>query len=298
MADFTQTLQELPASGLIPIVLIVVLGIFLWAAGKRILRGGFAALGLIIGGMLGWLVGDMLNLGAGAWIAAVVGALVLACIAALAFRFAIAAVMAVILGIAAPLCALTVAEVQAARAGRSLHDGEVHNLATDKIVEWWEKPGVADAREQISDQIKSMSDALSSTAESAKTAPVLPEEAKVHIEEIRRFSQRMIDAIEEKWSQTPESLRPTLIVSAVCGGILGLILGAIASSLSAVVITALGGSLLWLSGLQILALRLSVPDGPWMPATGTSWLIVWLITSAIGFGIQWTFRKRRADKAA
>jgi hypothetical protein len=80
--------------------------------------------------------------------------------------------------------------------------------------------------------------------------------------------------------------------------LLGLVVGAVASTLSAAAITAVGGSLLWLCGVQVLAIRIGVPEGPWLPSSGSAWLIVWLITSILGVVIQWTFRKRPADKAA
>ena len=297
MNDFTQTLQDLPVTGLIPVVLLIGLGLGLWAAGRKILRVAFAALGLIVGGCAGWLMGDAMNLGVWTWGTAAIGACVLACVSLLAFRMAVAVAMAVIFAIAAPLGVIAVAEIQAKRAGTTLAEAEVRNPVTDEITNWMEKHDDPQARQQVGDALKSASESARQGIDRAKAALSESLEGKTdaHIEQIERFSVRIRDAIRAKWDSTPPSLRPTLTVSMIAGGLLGLILGGLVHTLSAAAITALGGSLLWLCGLQVLAVRLGA-DGPWMPTSGTTWLALWLITSAAGVVIQWTFRKRKADK--
>lgn len=284
MSDFSQTLHDLPWSGLIPVVLLVILGLMLWAAGRRILRPGFAIVGLLVGGLAGWLIGDSINMGLSPWLTAGIAGVVLAGALTLAYRVAVACAMAVIFAVAAPLSVITIAEIQAG--GRPLSDGQTHNPFTDKVDEL-----TARTRAQVAD-------AISKKAISAKNtvSEKLSDRGKEHAEQIQQYSERLIDTGKQEWEKTPQSLRRTVAFSAVIGCVIGLFLGFLGTSFSAAAVTALGGSLLWLSGLRVLATRIGVPDGPWLPASGMACLGVWLITAAIGLGIQWTFRSKPADK--
>ena len=73
-----------------------------------------------------------------------------------------------------------------------------------------------------------------------------------------------------------------------------------ARAFSAAVVTAFGGSLVWLTCAWMLATRLGLPDGPWLPGTSASWLTLWMFASVIGLCIQWqwTSPPKRADKSA
>src|SRR5262245_50317949 len=84
MKDLTQMFQELPWSGLIPVILVVLMGLLLWAGGRKALRAGFAIIGLLVGGLCGLVLGDSIDTGFSPWIVAGVLGGVTALIAALA----------------------------------------------------------------------------------------------------------------------------------------------------------------------------------------------------------------------
>ena len=84
----------------------------------------------------------------------------------------------------------------------------------------------------------------------------------------------------------------------VDGRLAGVLVGTLAGALRAKVVTAFGGSLLWLSCAGVLVAATDLPEGPWLPATPVAWLALWVITAVIGLAIQWTFRPKRADKPA
>jgi hypothetical protein len=116
MEELTQTILKLPTTGLIPVVLLLLVGLVLWAAGRRVLRTGFAAAGLVLGGVLGWAAGSLDVVGAmnvPAWVFAAVAAVVAALIFAAAYRLVLAAVIALLLAALAPLSVWTAAELGA-----------------------------------------------------------------------------------------------------------------------------------------------------------------------------------------
>lgn len=297
MNDFSSAIQSLPATGLIPLGILMITGILLWAAGRRILRFAFAVIGLLIGGLTGWLLGEAMNLGTVSWATAAAGAFVAACVAALALRFAVTLGMIVVFAVLAPLAVVTVLELRVSLAGKSLSDVQVSNPISDEITRWLQQHDDAALREEAGSAIESLGQSAREQYGRAKTAldGTFEGEANHTIDHVEQFGSKMVEAVRAKWDATPPSLRPTLLVSCVIGGLTGFLAGVVAFKISAAAITSLGGSLLWLAGVQILAMRLELPDGPWMPTSSTAWLTVWLITSALGVVIQWMFRKRTAD---
>jgi hypothetical protein len=306
MSEFSQIIRDLPVSGVIPVFLLVVLGLLLWAAGRRMLRFAVAAAGLVCGSLLGLLAGEATGMAYAAWIGSVIGALAMAGAALLAFRAAVAMIMAVVFAIASPLCVIAIAEIQAKRAGVSVRDGEIHNPITDKATQWWDRVEQTEAGEQTRLAIKSATDATKKKLDASlqRARDALSESVGTQVAdqlaEVQRFTARLVAAIKSQWDQAPESMRPTLIFAALLGAVVGLFVGFFAHSFSAAAVTACAGSLLWLGAARVLAVRLGIPEGPWMPASGTAWLSVWLITALLGLGIQWSFRRRKvtsADKA-
>jgi hypothetical protein len=296
MNDFTQTLKDLPWMGLIPVILIVVMGLLLWAAGRRVFRAGFAVVGLVVGGCIGLVIGETVGVGFPSWILGVIGGVVLACIAALAYRVAVAGLMMMVFAVASPMCVIASLELQARRAGVSVSQGDVHNPVADPIDQWLSNPERHGFREDTAAATRSTNDSISGALQRARNAPGLSEQTREGIGVVQEFGQRLIDALRTKWDGMPQKARPTLVLSSVVGGVVGLLLGVIAPTFSAALITALGGSLLWLTGLRVLLVRLGVPEGPWMPASGLAWVGTWLITTLVGLGIQWTLKPKPADK--
>jgi hypothetical protein len=293
MTDLQQTIHDLPLAGLVPVLLLVVTGMLLWVAGRKLLRAGFAAVGFIVGGALGWFGGESLRLSVSPWILALVGAVVLSVLSAVAFKLAVMWTLAIVLGILAPLGVIVVHEQQAKHGNASLEN------AGEKAAEWFDKQVDGPSREKAGEI------AAAASAQAKEKVDEFVEKigeqssggaAKKGIEQIEHFGSRFADAIKQRWNAAPESLRPMLVISSIVGIVLGLILGFAAPNFSAAAVTSLGGSLLWLTGLRVLLTRIGVPEGPWLPASGGSWMAVWLITAFVGMGIQWTAKRRKADK--
>ncbi len=103
---------SIDAPAVITTLVLAVIGLILWAAGRRILRGSFALIGLAFGGVLGIGVGSAFDLGIPAWTIGIVCGIIVACVAAFAYRGVLAAALALILGTAFPLGVWTALDVQ------------------------------------------------------------------------------------------------------------------------------------------------------------------------------------------
>ena len=291
MGELSQAIQDLPLAGLIPVVLLIIVGIILWAAGRKVLRAGFAAAGLIIGGAVGWVLGNALTWGISPWIAAAVLGIIVACIAALMYRVAVAGALALVFGIAAPMAVVTVAEIQGV--DKSIlqpveTEPEANGPAPREPDEYdrFFDPGHAEGPISL----------LDGADEGEGGGIDLSEEAAEHLQQARSYAEQLLAGLQAWWDETPEKLRPAIIGAAVGGILLGVLFGALAPALSAAVVTAFGGSLLWLSGLRIVVTQIGEPVTNWLPSQATWLLALWLIISLIGVAIQWMFRPKPADK--
>ena len=294
MNDLSHTLHDLPWMGMIPLCLIMIIGLVLWSAGRKLLRAGFALTGLLIGGSIGFLAGQSINAGISPWIVGLIGAVLLAVFLALAYRVAVAVAMSMLLALASPLMVIAMAEVQAQSRGMTLEQGEVSNPIADPISEWFTDPQ-GKAEDQVrSAATQSASESFNQSLDRAKSA--LTDDGRENVETVERYAQRLIDSGKAKWQSTPQKMRPTLILAAVAGALVGLLLGIIGPSFSAAALTSFGGSLLWLSALHVFAIRLGAPDSGWLPRSTFAWMMVWLTATFLGVVIQWTFQRKRADK--
>lgn len=295
MNELSQSIQELPLAGLVPVALAVLVGLLLWAAGRRLVRPGFAAAGLLVGLAIGWIVGENINLGVPPVVPAVVAGVGLAAIAALTYRLAIAGALALVLGIGGPMAVVAVGEFQAADQSDSLGQEPKADSPTDAppgddrdaFDRWLNER----AREHFPGGVPHQD---MSTEELARQLG-LGEHASQHVETVKSWAEAAYAAVRQVWDDTPQHLRPAILGAAATGALLGLLIGALLPGVSASVVTSFGGGLLWLTGARVLAEHLV--DGAMMPATGRGWLVLWIAVSLMGLAIQWMFRPKRADKS-
>ena len=294
MSDLSQTILDAPTASLIPVGLLFVCGLVLWMAGRRVVRPGFAAIGIILGGALGFGVGNAGDLGVDPWVAAGTGAVVMGLIAALAYRFALAAVIGLLFAALAPLSVRTAADfgafdfatpegqqplfVEAQELQEGLGEGDASATEaglSPELTEWLEGVFTVDPAVDLDPQ------------DLPGPLPTLV----ALVGEAGRLAR-------SAWEQSPAALRGSLLAAAVIGAMLGFVVGTAAPVFSASAVSALGGSAICLASAWIMATRLGKGDVGWMPHSATVWTAVWLITATVGTGIQWTFRSKRADNSA
>ena len=329
--DITQAISELPAGGMIPVGLALIAGLLLWAAGRRILRATFIATGFVLGCTVGWLVGELLGLGMQIVVPTLVGGVVFACVAGLASRLVVAVTLALTLGIAAPLATMSLAQLRGSDQDQAAEEqiADPEGVAEapgdqlpDEVAEWLDSfdPDSVDTAPSGDPSVEtppldSPKDSptgfppdflpdlpfdlpLDSATESVEGAVEIPEQAQRYVDHIQQIAKQLKNAVKAKWDATPDSARPSVVASGLGGLLVGMLLGALARAFSAVVVTAFSGSLLWLTCAWTIASNLGAPEGPWMPGSSASWITWWLITSVIGLVVQWTLRRKGADKPA
>ena len=311
---------DLPVAGMLPLVIAAVIGLMMWGAGPRLMKVSVACLGLLSGGVIGWGVTELLpdDMQLPGWALILVVAVATACLAVVAYRLVVTVVLAGLLALLVPLGARALA----------MERPDLFGLDTPALaVERGDEPGPAavvidpDAPTPVSpdapdndvldDWIDSLEETLNATAEDARDDAVATgvddlrdrlglDEATT--DEALSRAGDVVDTVRtravETWDETPDRIRPLLLALAVAAGLAGIMLGALAPTFSTAIVTALGGSLLWMTcGLALLG-QTDLPPVPWLPTTATAGLIWWIAVALIGLIIQWTLRPKPADTSA
>ena len=245
-------------------------GLMLWAAGGNILRPAVGALGLTVGAIAGWMVWQETGIGP-AWAMPLAGALVTACVALLAWHLASGVLLSVLGGLLAGSVAWTA----------------VFLMAPDEIA----APPVADVfgiEHQLLDQANSMEPAVFTPAEASGGS--LAEDL------VRKRSQSLADQVAARselapvraaWSTVPAQERMIILISAAAAALCGLLLAALAQSTAAVLLTAIGGSLMIAGAVPRLAHTLGATDlGLSAPRAAVVAVIVWFVLALLGCAIQ------------
>jgi hypothetical protein len=301
----------LSADKLIPIGLLFVCGLLLWVAGRRVMRTGFAAAGFLVGGLVGWSVGEGADLGVAPWIAGASGAVIVACIATLAFRLAVAAAVGLLLAVLAPMAVWTADERQLVAFG-----GEAEVAQPPLATPGPEGEGLGPAGEETpalpagvqpsdfgSEELEGWLEGIFGAGDEPATGE--PDEVATDDDEegvgdvLRRPIEVIAERFREVWDTSPAALRGSFLAAAAFGAMLGFVIGALAPSLSATLVSSMGGSFLLLTTGLVLAGRVGFGAEAEFLGSVTVWTIAWLVLAVIGLGIQSIFRpkKKGAEEA-
>lgn len=276
-------------TGLIPVAVVFVVGVVMWASGRRVLRTVFAAAGLLVGCVVGLAaseVDQVIATGMPAWTVVLIAAVLLGIVAAAAYRLVLAASIGLLLAGLVPLGVLTASELGAVTIEDEGRITVQQPLAT-AVPDWWDQWLTDGDAPSPYEPVKP----VEPTVADSPGAEDLPSWS----ERVRRVYTATLDLPEQVWERTTGSLRWILLAGAASGAVLGLFLGAAAPAFSASIVTALGGSMLLLGSGCAMALKLRTPE-QWLPATTTQWLLWWMVAAVIGLGLQWIFRTKPADK--
>jgi hypothetical protein len=324
MDHWTESIQSVPFASLVVSMLLVVIGLILWAAGRRVLKPTFAALALIAGAALGWVLGTNMDFGVPAWGYAIIIALLCMCFATLAFRALIATSMALVVALAAPLALWGGTELRGQGTPDSESQGEsalalgggsdssqiaknTDSEPDNDEIDDWLSDRFGDP-EEVSDQTEddpedleaesvNFSDELRSMASKLDLAISIDQQAEQQIVRAGSYARAVSDWGESVWNRTPEDLRFGLTVTSVIGGITGLLLGVLASSFCISIVTSFGGSMLWLGSTVAVAREMEISDDLYNQLPPETWLLGWVGIAIIGLAIQWIFRPAKADNS-
>jgi hypothetical protein len=313
-----------PSASIVAWGLLLLCGLILWAAGRRVLMPVTATLALIGGVLVGYTAGIRIDLGAPAWVIASVGALLCMSVALLAFRAIVAMGMATIFALAAPLAVWGGAELggHTDDTDESLTSflgggGDPDTTAPPDLVtyqepeedfdEWWVRDDSTGADvspinatlppagtpsgarvEEIGDDLRAMSDHLPFN-------PEVNQAVGEGVDHATEYAGQAVSWGESIWQRTPEKLRFGMITAALVGAITGLLIGSVANKTSVSVVTSFGGSLLWIMASLALVRDIGLSADPTAVFGPPLWMGMWIVVAIIGLSIQWTFRPRRAD---
>lgn len=321
MNELADNFQTIPYATLIASLILLLIGLVLWAAGRRVLRPAFGAIAFLGGIGAGWAAGLRIDLGVSLWVTALIVAFLFMCIAILAYRAMIATGMALVLTIIAPLAVWGGAELRGGVPGVQGEPAKVASLGPeaeseqsissplpiieDAIDSWWMRENAPEKNNTTDDDPDShdpaSADPLTGPDPISDLLPINPallgssgdrvEQAAGYVATVSHWSQSM-------WERTPPVLRPGMIIAAIVGALTGFLVGTLASSISVSIVTSFGGSLLWMTSSAVFARELGLSDNLYSMLTAPGWLLIWAMSGIIGLSIQWTYQPRRADKQA
>ncbi len=296
MTELLHSIQSMPLAGVVPAFMLLIAGFVLWLAGRRLLRGAFILVGLLLGALIGLLMDQNGQSGMPGWVAPTLGGVILAVVAAITYRLAAAMMMAIALGIACPICVIAVNDWQVERGRGITAEGDEQIVVSDSITSAIEKhqeeldhakAALQNAKEQVTTRLDELASKYG-----------LQDQAAAGMQQAKSVGTAIADAIVTQWNATPKRLKPTVLLAAMIGTLSGLVLGLVLRKFSDCAVTAMIGAAIWLSAAQVIALRSGAPDGPWFPKSTIAWLGVWLIAAIIGLVVQWARRGGPADKPA
>jgi len=294
--DQGPVLSELPWLLILPLGIAVLAGVVLWVSGGRLIRPALGLVGLLVGSTVGWVAGQAFNLGWATWAVVAVAAVIVGFLASRADRMAVPALLALMLGVAAPTGLMVVLITIDAFSGDEPPGAAPATMAAEDPPA--EDPWIAGAPDYLVDFLEQVRKAAGSPADDgARSKRPLDEVIPERVAEARGEADRIWAAARRAWDKAPQKLAAGLAGSSLVGALVGLIMGVVAPTFSAALVTALIGSALWVRCGGALVTLVGLPGGSLLPRTVPGWLLVWIAASVIGLGIQWMYRAKPADNA-
>lgn len=275
---------SLPWSAHVLFLIMLVAGVVLMLAGGKILRAAFILSGAMLGGAVGYFVPASFQLGFHPAITGVILAIAGVVLGATAFRATVAISLAASMAIIAPLLAFGVLSIFQPVGLEGSGSG---GLSPDEmLLDGVREVGEAEWRAEFSKE----SDETSRTERAARAAA----------EQVGRFVRAAAKEMKYLWDRLPVATRAGVFWAAVLGPLAGFALGMAAPRRAGTLTTALIGSAMVLVAGWWLLLAAGVPIGE-IPIGGPrvhTWavIVLWLVLAATGVGIQWTRKRRPADK--
>jgi len=252
--------------------------------GRKLLKLGFAVLGIVIGGGVGYLAALAAGFAINPFIPAAVTAIIGLLFGWLTFRFAVATSMGMLFTAVAPLIVLPLVmdEQDAGAAYKGALSPEELFLDDVPIVDG-ELPT---ATSKVIESLISTSD-LEEVGEELKDAAG---------KRIRKFAGELFEEAERSWLGIPVRLRVGMVLGGMATFLTGFGLGLLLPKHAAGLLTASVGAGIWLPGLIWLGYAAHLNLGAILPEKPFIWACVWLSLTIIGAFIQWRKRRPRADK--
>jgi hypothetical protein len=294
--DLSASLEHLPPVAHLLAAAGVVIGLVLWAVGRKILRLVFAALGSLAGGGAGFFLlptvaPEVIGGFPSPHVGLIVGGLIGVTLGIVLFRFAVGILLAIGMGVAATLIGAAAVQFQPVTDSEALRrdyealSAPLQMPLPDPTVPEAEPAGEIDPpRERAppaepegppppaadQDQLRSMLKAAEPVAE-----------------RVRLFIQARADEFGEAWGQLSGRQQATVVSAALAGVAAGFILGLLFPAKSSAAATAMVGAAVWMPCLTWLWRAMDAPGAEQLVTLAPAlWLAAWVLAAFLGFAIQ------------
>ncbi|GEM_PF-3929190 len=280
-------LDSLPWSVHGAVAISLIAGLIVWVFGRRLFRPMLVLAALILGAAVGFVAGAAIPHEWSILWPVGVGAVVAGLIAIVAYRFVMALLLALSLGLAAPLGFFTYAELT------GMYEGQPASAISDEDLLL---PELQKQREHL-ERIDRAAETLLERAKNRESAEAESDDQQP------AWRQRLEDTVNfvlktaaQNWSDAPGSQKAMTILFAACGVVGGIVFGVLMPTLSASIVTSLAGSLIILTSGYWLATRSGLSLDSIAPQSAAMTLALWLSVAVIGLFIQLSLGVKKADK--
>lgn len=294
---FEDVLQSMPISLHALAAIALISGGVILIFGRRLLRPGLVLAGLVTGAAIGLVAGSLLPYDWSIWWPIGIGSLVFAGVAIAAYRFVMAALLAVALGVAAPLGFFTYAELT------GLYEGQAGSPISDEELLLPELREPLNRLDQIAKEYAQRLDEISKTG-ALPIGESSTDEGRESVDEPewRERWDAIVEAIgataSDQWNDAPGEQKWITILCGAGGVVSGFVLGALVPGFAGSIATSLAGSLIIVVSGYWLGIRTGLPIENLVPDSAAKWLAVWLALAIIGLAIQFSLGTKKADKTA
>lgn len=269
------------------VALALVAGLVVWVFGRRLFRPMLVLVGAVFGAAVGLVAGVAIPHEWSILWPVGIGAVVAMLVAIMAYRFVMGMLLALSLGLAAPLGFFTYAEMTGMYAGEAASPIPDDELIPDQL---------RDPLKQIGKQIDEQTKRLLERSAKPEDEAAKGQEQPAWRQRLDDTAKFILETASQKWSDAPGAEKLLTVLFAAGGVIGGIIVGVLLPTLSASVVTSLAGSLIILTSGYWLLLRSEMSVDRFLPHSAATSLAWWLGTAVIGLFIQLRLGVKKADK--
>lgn len=272
---------------LVSFTIALVVGVILWGLGVVVLRSAVALGGLVLGALVGWLTWVETGGSFPLWVVLLVFAVVVACVSLLIYRLVLAGLLATILSMASLVTLWSVLAMSATVTEGSIPEAGSTPAPLQDLSLLIIGSNATDATEEDVDE---------AAPPSADMHELLPAAAR-QAEMIRRELATRFEHLRGAWAEL-DATRQLVIVGSVLGGmLLGLIIATFAPRTTAVIVTAVLGSLLMLGSISRLLAMAGAPMHDLIEVWILLPIVVWTALAVTGAFVQCMLSRRKTSQS-